>query len=165
MNRSNLMFMLGLIGGTALGFIASGSIGGFGSGADLTPQPAEMDHSMHKMGGKTHDHDRVQEVDPSAVPAVQIALQSEGGCAYNLLLSLDNFKFSPETVNEAHISGTGHAHLYADDQKLGRIYSEWYHFTAPKGSKSIEVTLNSNDHATLSHEGKAITAKADLSDC
>ena len=165
MNRPNLMLMLGLIGGTALGFIASGSLGGFGSGADLSPEPAEMDHSMHQMGGQKHDHDRVQEVDPGAVPAVQIALQSEGGCAYNLLLSLDNFEFSPETVNQPHIPGTGHAHLYADGQKLGRIYSKWYHFTAPAGSKSIEVTLNSNDHATLAHEGQAITAKADLSDC
>jgi len=80
-------------------------------------------------------------------------------------LTLENFRLAPEAVNTAHKDGEGHAHLYADGVKLARVYSEWFHFAAPSGSKSIEVTLNSNDHATLVHEGKPISATAQLSDC
>ena len=158
MNRANLFLILGLAGGAVLGLLASGAVTGNGSGAAGSAVTQGMD-------AKHHDHDRVHEVDESAVPAVQIALQSEGGCTYNMRLSLENFRFAPENVNDAHKEGEGHAHLYADGVKLARVYSEWFHFSAPLGSKAIEITLNSNDHATLAHEGDPITATAQLTDC
>jgi len=165
MNKANLFLILGLAGGTCLGLLASGSLDGVGSGAIGSAPTADMDHAQHQTGGMAHDHDRVQEVAPDAIPTIQIALQPEDPCTYNLMVTLNNFAFAPENVNGPHKDGEGHAHLYADGRKLGRIYSEWYHFSAPAGSKSIEVTLNSNDHATLAHEGKPITATAPLTDC
>ena len=161
MNKPNLFLIIGLVGGAALGLLASGSISGFGSGATAP----KMDHSKHQIGADNHDHDRLQEVPIDAVPSVQITLDAEGGCTYNMRLDLTNFRFAPENVNGPHKDGEGHAHLYADGQKLSRIYSEWVYFAAPLGSKSIEVTLNSNDHATLANQGKPITAQAALDDC
>lgn len=165
MNKSNLFLMLGLAGGTILGLLASGSVAGFNSGSTGNSPRPQMDHSMHNMDAMTHDHDKVQEVGAGAVPAVQIALQSEGGCTYNMQLKLENFSLAPQNVNGPHKNGEGHAHLYADGKKLARIYSEWFHFSAPSGSQAIEVTLNSNDHAILAIEGKPITASAKLTDC
>ncbi len=158
MNKANLFLILGLAGGAVLGLLASGAVTGSGSGASRSAATQGMDAAHH-------DHDRVHPVAPGAVPAVQIALQSEGGCTYNMQLTLENFRFAPERVNGPHTDGEGHAHLYADGVKLARVYSEWFHFSAPIGSKAIEITLNSNDHATLAHEGNPITATALLTDC
>ena len=165
MSKENLFLIIGLAGGAALGLLASGSFGGLGSGSNRSAPSPKMDHSQHQMDGTAHDHDRVQEVSPDAVPTVRISLNSEGGCAYNMLLSLENFVLSPKDVNGPHKDGQGHAHLYAGGQKLARVYSEWFHFIAPTGSKSIEVTLNSNDHATLALNGEPIKAAADLTGC
>lgn len=164
MNRSNLFLVLGLAGGTCLGFLASGSVSGFGFNAKTAPDNTGMDHSMHQMDGMKHDHDRIQEVEGD-VPSLMLHLQSEGNCTFNLHMMMENFRLAPENVNGPHVSGEGHAHLYVDGEKHARIYSEWVHFTAPRGSKAIEITLNSNDHATLAHQGKPIRATADLSDC
>ena len=161
MNKPNLFLMIGLVGGAVLGLLASGSFSGFESGATAP----KTNDSKHQMGADNHDHNRLQEVPINAVPSVKIVLDAEGGCTYNMRLDLTNFRFAPENVNGPHEAGEGHAHLYADGQKLSRIYSEWVHFAAPLGSKFIEVTLNSNDHATLANQGKPITATAAMDDC
>ena len=32
-------------------------------------------------------------------------------------------------------------------QKIARLYGNWFHISEiPKGAKSLEITLNSNDH-------------------
>ena len=164
MNKANLFLVLGLAGGALLGLLASGSFGGFGSGATGSAPKQVMDHSKHQVDGIAHDHDRLQEVEGD-VPTLMLNLKAEGNCTFNLHMTVQNFRLAPENVNGPHLSGEGHAHLYADGVKLARVYSEWFHFTAPKGSKSIEVTLNSNDHATLVAGGEPITATADLPDC
>ncbi len=156
MNRANLFLIVGLAGGTVLGLLASGSLGGFGSGS--SPKNASPTDGM------AHDHSKmIDATDP--VPTVQIALFSEGGCSYNLQTTVQNFAFSPSAVNTDHNDGEGHAHLYVDGKKIARLYSEWFHFTVPQGSKTAEVVLNSNDHSTLANGGEPIGAKADLTDC
>lgn len=157
MNKANLFLILGLAGGTMIGLSAAGTFSDQMESHNTQSQSAEMD--AH------HNHDRMQEVSPSAVPLVLINLNAEGGCAYNMQLILDNFRLAPEAVNMAHKDGEGHLHLYADGVKLARVYSEWFHFAAPKGSKTIKVTLNSNDHATLVHDGNPIEATAQLNGC
>ena len=161
MNRANLFLVLGLAGGVVIGLAASGTLGGFGSGATGNA----TDHSAAQMvGGMDHDHSKMRAVDDVA-PSVMVHLTPEGGCAYNAHIMTENFVFSPQNVNGEHVPGEGHAHLYVDGVKLSRVYSEWFHFTAPKGASEVEVTLNSNDHATLTVDGAPVTATAELTDC
>lgn len=44
-------------------------------------------------------------------------------------------------------NGEGHAHIYIDDVKIGRVYGEWYHLATANlnlspGSHVVRVDLN-----------------------
>ena len=53
--------------------------------------------------------------------------------------------------------GTGHAHVYINGVKLGRLYGHWMHLTGLKaGEHTIKVTLNSNDHQDYALNGVII---------
>ncbi len=164
MNRANLFLILGLAGGVVIGLAASGSLGGFGSGVTSGSEMAGMDHSGHSMEGMDHDHSQTRSSD-DLPPSAMVHLMPEGGCAFNIHIMAENFVFSPQNVNGDHVPGEGHAHIYIDGKKLSRVYSEWFHFTAPVGAKQVEVTLNANDHATLTVGGTPVTATAQLPDC
>ena len=158
MNRSSTLFVVGLACGAVLGFVASG--GWPGKGIDADPGVGSTTDDQH-----AHVHDQIRVVDGENPPSVQLTLSSETKCTYNLQVRATNFTFSPENVNGEHVSGQGHAHLYVDEVKLARLYSEWHHFTAPAGSNTISVTLNSNDHATLVVGDAPISATIQLTDC
>lgn len=53
----------------------------------------------------------------------------------------------------------GHAHLFIDGKKIGRVYSNWYHINPLRqGSHTIRVTLNANDHSELALIDKPLDA-------
>ncbi|HEY9597498.1 MAG TPA: hypothetical protein V6D33_07495, partial [Cyanophyceae cyanobacterium] len=51
----------------------------------------------------------------------------------------------------------GHAHLYVNGKKLTRLYGSWYYLSnLTPGSHKITVTLNTNRHENLIHNGQVI---------
>lgn len=160
MSKSNTLFILGLALGTGLGFLASGSLTGYNTGAD--PAPATDAQTGHGAG---HDHDKLLDMSGDATPGLTLDLRPEGNCTYNLQIVTTGFRFAPEAVNSPHVAGEGHAHLYADGVKLARLYGPWFHFTAPAGTQDIRVTLNANSHETLAIGDAPIDATAPLPDC
>lgn len=160
MSRTNTIFVLGLAAGAGLGFLASGGLSLPGTGAEPAPNTTPAEADAH-----AHHHAQTYEVPQDAVPSITLTLSLESPCTFNLQIDLANFRFAPENVNGAHVDGEGHAHLYAGDVKLARIYGRHFHATAPSGSTDITVTLNGNDHATLVHDGQPITASAPLTGC
>lgn len=69
---------------------------------------------------------------------------------WNIYVEVSNFRFAPDLASQAHQPGEGHAHLYINGSKVGRMYSNWYHIPEfLKDKNEIRVTLNSNDHQTL----------------
>lgn len=59
-----------------------------------------------------------------------------------------------------HKPGEGHAHVYVNGAKIGRLYGPWLHLpNLPKGEVTVEVTLNANDHRPLAVNGAPITAR------
>ena len=82
-----------------------------------------------------------------AVPTIAAKLQRDPFSGFNLKLETLNFTFAPDLSGLEHKDGMGHAHLYIDGQKIARLYGNWFHISEiPKGAKSLEITLNSNDH-------------------
>lgn len=79
-------------------------------------------------------------------PSVVVHAMKDSMSGYNLHLMTTNFRFSPEKAGGQNIVGEGHAHLYIDGQKVGRVYGEWTQINIPKGGHKIKVTLNTNDH-------------------
>ena len=83
--------------------------------------------------------------------------EDEGGV--NLYLLTRGWTWSPENVNNSHVPGEGHAHIYVDGEKVGRTYGPYHYLSGLEhGERHIRVTLNSNDHSALTYEGQPVEA-------
>lgn len=88
--------------------------------------------------------------------------EDEGGV--NLYLLTRGWTWSPENVNNSHVPGEGHAHIYVDGEKVGRVYGPYHYLPGLKpGERHIRVTLNSNDHSALTYEGRPVEASTTVS--
>ncbi|PPS45260.1 hypothetical protein [Chroococcidiopsis sp. TS-821] len=117
----------------------------------LSHNPANHNHS--------DNHDKVLEI-PSgqAVPTIDLVVHKDTMKGYNLEVKVTNFRFAPERVNTAHVPGEGHGHIYINNQKLTRLYSSWYYLeNLPAGRNEITVSLNTNNHMALTHNGQRIS--------
>ncbi len=114
------------------------------------------DHGMHFMHdhAMTHEMININEVNP---PAVSLSVAKDSMSGWNLRISLENFSFAAESVNQAIVANEGHAHLYIDGVKQARLYGPDYHFSdLPLGKHTITVTLNANNHAALAIDNQII---------
>ncbi|MDA0212984.1 MULTISPECIES: hypothetical protein [Desertifilum] len=127
----------------------------------LTFPPAfahESGHS-HTHEGHSHTHSVLEIPSGSPVPSVNLKIHPDAMRGWNLEVQVSNFQFAPERVNTQSKPTEGHAHLYINGQKMGRLYSSWYHLEAlPPGRHEIKVTLNANGHEDLYHNGQPIAA-------
>lgn len=74
-----------------------------------------------------------------------------------LVIETTNWAWAPEHASGDHVDGEGHAHVYLDGVKLGRLYGEAYHIGGVcSGEHTVKVTLNSNDHSDLTVDGETI---------
>lgn len=141
--RSLILFVIGIVFGTGLGFILG------------TPMEGH-DHAGHSDTG--HDHSALTEW-TTPPPSFALVVTDDIGDAKNMFIDVAGFSFTPETVNAAPIAGTGHAHIYVDGVKTVRAYAPWVHLSdAPSGSV-VRVTLNANDHTGWAIEGQPIVAE------
>lgn len=179
MDRTLPLFLLGLLFGGAIGFTFAAGNGYTLDGHDHS-DPAQhtagmvdhssmdhssMDHSTMGHGGADHAmmHDMPLEVSSDTAPTLRIMVTPDPMAGYNLHLMTENFAFSPQNASRDHVPGEGHAHVYVNDAKLGRLYSNWMHIDAlPQGEVTVKVTLNSNDHRPFAVDGKNIAASTTL---
>lgn len=109
-------------------------------------------------GDDGHMHGTPRDV-PAGVPAptVDIQVTPDPKSGWNLHVVATNFVFAPWNASGEHVWGEGHAHLYIDDVKVGRLYTEWYHIAAlAEGTHTVHVTLNGNDHMDLAVDGELV---------
>lgn len=83
-------------------------------------------------------------------------LIQENSNNWNIFLNVKGIKFSPENVGKQHIDGQGHAHVFVDGVKHGRMYSNWYHLGFIDFGSEITVTLNSNNHKAFIKGGELV---------
>ena len=103
-------------------------------------------------GDKGHDHIKLVDLPAGpAAPTLDFSLNKDALGGWNLHISTTNFRFAPKDVNAQNRAGEGHAHIYVHGTKLARVYSPWFHISQlPTGTILITVTLNTNDHSTVS---------------
>jgi len=156
--RALALLVIGLIFGGGIGFVTAAGMGVTFDGhdhGDPAHHGAGMDHGM--------DHDTPLEVGGGTPPAVQIAINKDPMSGYNLLVSVENFRFAPHHASLAHAAGEGHAHLYVNGMKQARLYGPWAHMPdLPSGEVIVEVTLNSNNHQPLAVDGEPVAASITL---
>jgi hypothetical protein len=113
-------------------------------------------------GGNGHMHGEPVEV-PAGVPApaVDISVTRDPKAGWNLRTTTTNFDFAPRNASTENVWGEGHAHLYIDGVKVGRLYTEWYHIAGlDMGEHTVRVTLNTNDHMDLAVDGTQVEDSA-----
>ncbi len=123
--------------------------------ADDNPESHEDGHGGH--GADGHDHPPLVVPTDQPAPSIAITVTPDPVSGWNLQLQTTNFEFAPERVNGESTFDEGHAHLFVNGEKRGRIYSNWHHITdlAP-GENLIRVTLNSNGHEAFIVEDEVV---------
>lgn len=125
------------------------------SDQDTTATTTENHGDDHASHGATSDHSHHHHeplIVPTDAPAPKVELQiiEDAVQGWNVELQTTNFRFAPENVNKTSQFNEGHAHLYVDGEKIGRLYSPWYHLASLEpGEHIIKVTLNANGHEEL----------------
>ena len=89
--------------------------------------------------------------------SVAITAEPDAHGGIDVQIATEGFRFAPELVDQAHAPSAGHAHIYVDGVKLGRVFENQYHIEelAP-GEREIRVSLNTNDHSDLVYNGEKV---------
>ena len=114
--------------------------------------------SDNAVAADDHHGGNTPELVASETPvSVAITAESDTTGGVDVRIATEGFRFAPELVDQAHTDGAGHAHIYVDGVKLGRVFENEYHIDqlAP-GDHEIRVSLNSNDHGELTFNGEVV---------
>ncbi|MDG1170919.1 MAG: hypothetical protein P8N14_17140 [Sulfitobacter sp.] len=154
MSRSLSLFAIGLVFGGGIGFVIAAGNGVTFDGhdhGDPAHHGADADHAMM--------HDTPLDVPAADAPQLSIMVTPDPVAGHNLHVMTGNFTFSPERASLANVTGEGHAHVYINGEKQGRLYGPWMHLDdLPKGEVEVKVTLSTNDHRPLAVNGTPVFA-------
>ena len=164
MDRSLALFAIGLVFGGGIGFAIAASNGVTFDGHDHGDPAAHGGggHAAMDHGGADHARMHGQPIALAAeeAPSLAIRVTPDPMSGHNLFVETEGFAFAPQNASGANQPGEGHAHVYVNGAKIGRLYGPWLHLPdLPKGEVTVEVTLNANDHRPLAVNGAPITAR------
>lgn len=115
--------------------------------------PAEMAETTD--GGHSHG-EGIEVGDADEIPTVSITAMPDAKSGINLQVQTTGIAFAPEHASSEHVLGEGHAHVYVDGEKYGRLYGMWMHLDVEAGEHEIRVDLNANDHSPLLVDGEPV---------
>ena len=95
-------------------------------------------------------------------PSVNLEIYEDNMDGYNLFIKLENFILTPMDVGKKNKSNSGHMHLYVNDIKISRVYSNWFHIPGRYFNLKeniIRITLNSNLHDSFAINGNPIESE------
>ncbi len=129
---------------------------------DSTTATTEASRTTSAPAGEAmHSHDHGIEIgDTSPIPTLAIEATPDAKAGVNLRVRTTDFTFAPEHASTAPVAGEGHAHVYVDGEKVGRVYTEWMHLALEPGTHEVHVDLNANNHSPLLVHGEPIEATA-----
>lgn len=114
---------------------------------------------------------RLRETGAEGAPEVKLTVRPDSEDGWNLQLSLQRFRFTPDSTGGAALPGSGHAHLHLDGRELARLYGPWFHLPGsaiPKSAKgargahTLTVRLHADDHTVWAVKGKPVESTAPL---
>ncbi|KAA0547438.1 hypothetical protein FZW96_11290 [Bacillus sp. BGMRC 2118] len=108
---------------------------------------------------ETHHQTTIEIPSRYPKPTITGSITQDPTGSWLLKIETTNFNFTPEEVGSTDTSyNEGHAHLYINGKKINRVYGKYYNIESLKsGTHHIKVTLNTNNHHTLSYSGKEIS--------
>ena len=149
--RPLALFLIGLVFGVAGGFLLAG-------GAE--DMATSHDHMSHDDPAHEHAPDALTEWPADmAVPEIALMLTPDAGRDMNLHIMADGFRFAPDEINGPSTPAAGHAHIYVNEQKVGRAYGPWFLLSDVPEGATVRVTLNTNDHTVWAVDGQPLAAE------
>lgn len=116
----------------------------------VIPQPGAAAH--------THPAESVAALQPMSV---SLDWQPDPLGGANLQIAAEGFAFAPHKAGAAHTPGEGHAHIYVNGVKVGRLYGpSFYLGKLAAGDNAVRVTLNANSHEPYTWNGAPVEATA-----
>jgi hypothetical protein len=113
-----------------------------------------------------HDHgaNKIHEVQRGQAPTISLDVKKDPTGGFNVKVMTTNFVWTPENASEKHIEGQGHAHVYLANQKIIRLYNNWFHlntfqFATTLGEQLLRVELVGNDHAPITVNAQSISSE------
>ena len=153
-----------------VGFLNEPAYEGFQNGVSIRVtkpgDPGSHDGHAHGAMGTGQDegaddhgsmsHEAMESQTPIGLQ-VSAAADASGGVA--VTIDTENWRWAPENVDRQHRDGEGHAHIYVDGEKVGRVYGPSYYIMGLEpGRHDIRVTLNANSHNNLLVDGELVEA-------
>ena len=124
--------------------------------ADATGSFPITIHVGAESGGEDH-HAKTIEAPPGLSVSVSAAPDDESGA--NLSIATTGLTFAPDKVDQPHVPGEGHAHVYVDGVKLGRVFANDHYISdMDPGERTIRITLNANSHEQYAIDGQPVEA-------
>lgn len=148
---------ISLLFGIALGYLLFLGLDELSS-EEKSAEPARYGSDM------SHVHSSL-EVMSEFIPELSVNVYRDDESGFNIQLMLENFSFAPESVNSESTENQGHAHVYINDEKIARIYSEWFHVDSRylnNLQNTMRITLNANDHSEWSINNEPIEVRINL---
>ncbi len=136
---------------------------GVGPAADAAAEETDDDAAADEDGTAADHQDASGEDEPeeeAATDAISVAVEAtpDPMTGVNVTVTTTGFRWAPEHASGGHVDGEGHAHLYVDGERVGRLYGDHVHLPLEPGEHEIRVTLNGNDHSDLVVDGEVIEA-------
>ena len=152
-SRSNFANLLvTFVGGALIGVAV------FWTWLELSPPPNGVTHSDQKTMAISHGEKLIAVDDWQSQPTLNLNVFEDPVSGWNLNIETHNFIFDAAAAGYQNVEGHGHAHIYVNGAKLGRIYAGWYHIgSLPPGNNQVTVSLYANDHSALSIGGRKIS--------
>ncbi len=157
--------VLALALGLGGGYLIGNAVGENHDHDDHASEMAMDDHSHDDGEAHSHDDAEMFMVSADQAPTLSLVVEKDAKSGYNVKLETTDFTFTPESVNEENVIGEGHAHLYVDGEKVGRLYGPYFHYDGDiEGTAMFRATLNANDHSEYATNGSVIDAMTEVSE-
>ena len=117
--------------------------------------------TVPESGSGGHAHAEVDAVEAPSDMAISIHVEPDahGAGGFNVRIDASGFTFAPDSVNGDHVAGEGHAHIYVDGVKIGRVYGPWFFLGGlSPGEHEVRVTLTANTHQPYKRDGEPLAA-------
>ncbi|MFE1548527.1 hypothetical protein [Streptomyces sp. NPDC058718] len=103
---------------------------------------------------------RLREVPAATAPTVRVEVRPDTEGGWNVHLTVERFRFTPDSTGGAALPGRGHARLLADGRETARLYGTWGY--VPPGVRTLTVRLHADDHTVWAVAGAPVQATVRL---
>ncbi|WP_051845092.1 lipase chaperone [Streptomyces globisporus] len=103
---------------------------------------------------------RLRELPAADAPTVRAEARPDSEGGWNVHLTVERFRFTPESTGGAALPGRGHARLLVDGRETTRLYGPWGY--VPPGAHTLTVRLHADDHTVWAVAGTPVQATVRL---